>query len=434
MNCISFAAIKVYVDNHCGTCMAGGVQILGLHVTTAPRRHDYHQPVLESFKFVPYNSSQDPSSQDEKLVKYSELCADCSLKGLKALLMQHGSNGLKNKEHIETLVAAAVSDHQKLPVYKTETDTDNIEHDNHHSCLDVLRKIFEIDYEENFTENVENIVQDKREELKSDCLLGNVLKTDILKPCLDIVVENVLSKNLKVLEVDNTGMVDVACPLLASHPLLNVSYAVATTDPKSSESLAENEAVDEVIKWKPCDTIPGNFKKVHLVIANHIIRKQVNLKKSLLTIADCVEDGGFLLVQEVTKNFHLAWPLDGLCYEWECEDLSERVCDIYCDVPKWRQIFSEQGFEIIYEFSDNLLSTLFLLRRKRQYSVEIQTVFDVTDSSCDWVEELKNKMTTCQSKPKGENLWLRANDNISGVMGMVNCLRQEPGGERIRYI
>ena len=100
---ILFAAIKVYVDNDCGTCVAGGVQILGLHVTTAPRRHDYHHPVLESFKFVPY-TSDDAVSQDRELVEYSELCADCSLKGLQDLLNQHGSNGLKNKTHIETLV------------------------------------------------------------------------------------------------------------------------------------------------------------------------------------------------------------------------------------------------------------------------------------------------------------------------------------------
>ena len=429
---ILFAAIKVYVDNDCGTCVAGGVQILGLHVTTAPRRHDYHHPVLESFKFVPY-TSDDAVSQDKELVEYSELCADCSLKGLQDLLNQHGSNGLKNKTHIETLVSAALTD-QKSRIPKPPADIEHVETDKHHSCLGVLKEIFETEYNEQFTENIDHIVQGKGEELRSDCLLGNVHKAEIMKPCLDIVVENVLSKKLKVLEVGNTGMLDTTHHLLDSNPLLNISYTIATTDSDSSDVIKENEAIDDVIKWKPCDKIPANLKKVHLVIANNIIRKQVNLRESLSSIADCVEEGGFLLVQEVTLNFHLAMPLDGLCYEWTCEDLNDRVCGIYCDASKWRKIFSNEGFEIIYEFSDNILTTLFLLRRKMQCSPEMQTLLDVTDCSCDWVDDLKSKMTECQSKPKGENLWLRANDNISGIMGMVNCLRQEPGGDRLRYV
>ena len=414
--------------------------MLGLHVTTAPRRHDYHQPVLESFDFVPYTRSLDPSTLDESLVKYSELCGDCSLKGLQSLLYKHGSNGLKNRQQIETLVAAAVSD-QKNSISEQLSESENkllndidLAHDKHHGCLEVLKSVFDVDYCENFTEAVDDVVKSKSEMLKSDLLLGHLHQTDYLKPCLDIVVENTLTKNLKVLEVGDTGMRDVASHLLDSHPLLNVSYMVATTDPDTAAQLSENDGVSEVVKWKPCDTLPGNFKKTHLVIANDITHKQVNIRQSLLSMADCVANEGFLLVQEVTKNFHVALPLDGLCCEWECDDLSERTSGIYCDECKWRQIFSELGFDVIYEVSDNIYSSVFLLKKQSQNSLEIQTMLDVSNTVCDWVEELKSKMFECQSKPKGENLWLKADGHISGIMGMVNCLRQEPGGDRIRYL
>ena len=430
---IVISAIKVHVDNYCGTCVAGGVQILGLHVTTAPRRHDYHHPVLESFSFVPYTSSPDASLKGEELLKYSELCADCSLKGLQTLLNKYGSNGLKNKQQIETLVATAVSASQNVTDHGVKSDSKSAEQEKHHGCLEVLRTIFSVDYDEMFNDVVDDIVQSKCKDLMTDSLLGNLYQTGFLKPCLDIVVENSLSRNLKVLEVGNTGMIDIAYPLLDSHPLLNISYNVAVPSSDSGESLSEHELVNDVIKWQPCDVLPGNLKKAHLVIANNNTRKQGNIRQGLLSMADCLEEGGFLLVQEITKNFHVSLPLDGLCYDWECEDFTERTCGIYCDACKWRQIFSELGFEIVYEYSDNIFSTLFLLKKQMQYSLEIQTVLDVTDSSCDWVEDLKCKMFECQSKPKGENLWLKADSNISGIMGMVNCLRQEPGGERIRY-
>ena len=438
LNYAFFSAIECTVDNYCGTCVAGGVHMLGLHVTTAPRRHDYHQPVLESFTFVPYTTSLNPGSLDESLVKYSELCGDCSLKGLQSLLTKHGSNGLKNKQQIETLVSAAVAD-QKNMVSDAQNGLESkllndidLAHEKHHGCLEVLKSVFDVDYCENFTDVVDNVVKSKSEMLKSDMLLGHLHKTDNLKPCLDIVVENTLSKNLKVLEVDNTGMVDVAGPLLDSHPLLNVSYMVATTDTDTATQLAETDGVSDVVKWKPCDVLPGNFKKTHLVIANNITRKQVNIRQSLLSMADCVDDGGFLLVQEVTKNFHVALPLDGLCFEWECNDMNERTSGIYCDACKWRQIFSELGLEVIYEVSDNIYSSVFLLKKQTHSSLEIQTVLDVSSTDCDWVEELKSKMSECQSKSKGENLWLKADGHASGIMGMVNCLRQEPGGDKIR--
>lgn len=420
------------MDKHCGTCVAGGVHMLGLHVTTAPRRHDYHHPVLESFTYVPYTSSLDPELQDEFLVKYSELCADCSLKGLQTLLNKHGSNGLKNRQQIETLVAAAVSNHQDVSE-GTASAVKTSGHEKHHSCLDVLKAIFAATSSgENVKELVDDIVQSKAELLKYDSLLGNLLQTEYFKPCLDIVIENTLTKNLKVLEVGNTVIVDIAHPLLNSHPLLNVSYIVATTDSETTAKLSENEAVSEVIKWQPCDALPGNFKKAHLVIANNIVHKQVNVRQSLLSMVECVEDGGFLLVQEVTKNFHIALPLDGLCSEWECDDIGERTCGIYCDACKWRKIFSEVGFEVIYEVSDNIFSTVFLLKKHMKYPVESQIVIDISDTNCGWVDDLKCKMSECQSRAKGENLWLKADGQVSGILGMVNCLRQEPGGDRIR--
>lgn len=50
-----------------------------------------------------------------------------------------------------------------------------------------------------------------------------------------------------------------------------------------------------------------------------------------------------------------------------------------------------------------------------------------------WVEELIQKMKSLQQSDTKETLWLLAHDEpTNGIVGLVNCLRQEPGGHNIR--
>ncbi|KAJ8319449.1 hypothetical protein KUTeg_004540 [Tegillarca granosa] len=95
----------------------------------------------------------------------------------------------------------------------------------------------------------------------------------------------------------------------------------------------------------------------------------------------------------------------------------------------------EIGFEVIYMRTDGLLSTLFLLRRKLNYSKETQTYLSIDDFGCEWTEELKQKLSECQNKPEGHNLWITSTASMyNGIVGLVNCLRQEPGGDKIRCV
>ena len=61
------------------------------------------------------------------------------------------------------------------------------------------------------------------------------------------------------------------------------------------------------------------------------------------------------------------------------------------------------------------------------------TIINIDDLSFDWVEVVKTAMTTHQEAAPGHTIWL-VSENLpqSGIIGMVNCLKQEPGGDRIR--
>lgn len=53
----------------------------------------------------------------------------------------------------------------------------------------------------------------------------------------------------------------------------------------------------------------------------------------------------------------------------------------------------------------------------------------------EWVDTLKSTFTQFKNKPKNENVWMVADDNsLNGILGLINCLRQEPGGDRFRCI
>lgn len=51
------------------------------------------------------------------------------------------------------------------------------------------------------------------------------------------------------------------------------------------------------------------------------------------------------------------------------------------------------------------------------------------DAQFSWVAALKEKVLG----PSEDNVWLLSSrEPESGILGLVNCLRKEPGGEKIR--
>ena len=63
------------VNKTTSTCIAGGVQIKGMHATVAPRHHGHATPpTIEQYAFVPYKESN-LLIDDEDLLKYRDVCA-----------------------------------------------------------------------------------------------------------------------------------------------------------------------------------------------------------------------------------------------------------------------------------------------------------------------------------------------------------------------
>jgi fatty acid synthase len=58
-------------------------------------------------------------------------------------------------------------------------------------------------------------------------------------------------------------------------------------------------------------------------------------------------------------------------------------------------------------------------------------VIQVTDKHFNWVESLKSALK--QSETEGKKVMLVCQgDPLCGVVGLMNCIKQEPGGSNVR--
>ena len=134
-------------------------------------------------------------------------------------------------------------------------------------------------------------------------------------------------------------------------------------------------------------------------------------------------------------NLKLEISLQGFLEKWkDLENKTERDIGCWANKETWVKKFKALELELVASKSDGFQFTWFLVRKAAQDALTgNQTVVDVSKLDCDWLMELKEKMSANQKRPKGENLWLVSSGQpYSGIVGMVKCLVKEPGGGKVR--
>lgn len=395
----------VDVDEYTDRCRSGGVTIHGLHASTAPRRQQQHNPpTLEKYEFVPY-ISDNYVNQSPSLKSYAALCRHYALQSLKNL--QQSTTSVINQVTLQNILTELSEECQLLV-------EDVFPHEASSSLLELLKQKI------------------NSKDIHKDRLLKNLSQPEVLKPALDIVIENSTGSNLNVLEVEaeNSCFYRDVCPQMLSHPMMNICYRVTgkADDISPDETDLYNLSSE---KWNISD-LPPNIKPSNLIILKNVLHKQSNLKQTLQNLTQALDQDGFLLIQEVTENFPIMLAVHYLQNHLpKIDDSDTRSLYCFCTEEKWIQLFKEIGLSLIYKRSDGIMSSLFLLRKIKPI-VPI-TVIDVSCYNCTWFEDMKSQMLKIADGKSSKMLWLSANSgNPNGVVGMVNCLRREEGGSNIR--
>ncbi|XP_051529897.1 fatty acid synthase [Myxocyprinus asiaticus] len=396
-------AVDVHVNRCLDKITAGGVQICGLHATVAPRRQQQQTPpTLEEFVFVPY-VKLDCLRTNEKLGDQLRHC-----KGLVQRLQRKLTNqGVKIS----------------IPGLEDATEGQLIEAEAEKGLLRLLSMLCGLELNGNLHSELEQTVQKERDCLLQDPLLNGLLDSQALRHCLDTALENSTPGKLKVLEaLSGDGRVfSWAAGLLNIQPMLRLDYTasdVSTDQLAVHQSSLEEQGISSA-QWNPLQgPATGNLIGADLVVCNCVVGPVANPALLIENLTSAAREGGFVLLHILLKGDTLGETVAFLT--------SQNNRDGLLTQTEWEKLFQQASLNVVMLRKSFYGSALFLCRRQTPQKQPI--TISVVPTDYKWVETLKNTLAESSNSP----VWLMATQGHNGVVGMVNCLRQEPGGNRIR--
>ncbi|KAG0417206.1 hypothetical protein HPB47_005803 [Ixodes persulcatus] len=409
--------VSVVYEKYLNVCRAGGVVMKGLKTNVTPRRAVQQEPFLEEYQFVPYLDDESTGRQREAAVReYAEVCC-----GMARRVVE--SCG-KNMDQISDLMNG-FREAPELVLHKyLESMNDN------HGLLRVLASVEKAAKSSagSLVAMVQSALAAHKEDLERDLLNTALLQEDPLRHLLDVVVENTGVEKIKVLEVAADAGPSLLAPRVSS--LLALSHILLKTDltiahPQLDVLTAEQFPQDaKKVAWDVASPSNTALPEADLLVARYAAGSKA-LEALTVALAAQSRENGFVLLSlrtALTPAEMLLSTVDKVPFRAHSRDSVEAA-------------FGERGFRLV-GLRSNIVSALLLFRKRpaTPAGAEKQAVIRVGSGGLGWVEEIKAKATEYQERPVGENVWLVAEDvGTSGVVGLTNCLRQETGGDHIRW-
>ncbi|KAM4525814.1 fatty acid synthase [Fundulus diaphanus] len=402
-------AVDVHVSRCLDSIVAGGVQLSGLHATVAPRRQQQQSPpTLEEFVFVPHVITECLATSQTH-AEQLDLCK-ALIHQLQLKLAPHG---------VKLPVVGLPGDSADSPPSQEVSEP----------CLvRLLRLLCGLELNGNLHSELEQVVVKEQTCLLQDGLLHGLLDDPVLRHCLDISIENCTAGKIKVLEaLANDGQLfSRVVPLLNIQPMLDVDYTATAThlDLLSPHEPALEELAVASAQWNPLND-PASGKMAagaDLVVCNHAWGAlRTDPRQLVANLASGAKERGFVLLHTLLKGQILGDTVAVLTSTTQGNDQHGLLTQ-----AEWEKVFSEASLTPVAVRKSFYGSILFLCRRKSPSKQPVYLPVDSSDFL--WVEKLKAILADSSD----HRVWLTASQAHSGVVGMVNCLRQEPGGNRIR--
>jgi fatty acid synthase len=431
---VCIVGFNVKVDPVLGVCSAGGVQIAGLHATVAPRRQAQNsQPLLERYSFVPYIERSLATHGEPSLLQYLNACTSFVCSKVNQLL----ENGLTEQLPKVDFLRSQL---QQLKMGSKDLDNDDAFNDLCKKPSSVLasliRDVFDKPHDSVFVQNARNLISSQWNSLqKDDQALAFLTQSGngALRSCIDLAIENCAGSKVKIAEFKSSLYRQVNA-LLSLQPTLDVDYSLLNGSAEESD-LKQHRVRAALLNDKTQATL-GQFG---IVVAEDI-HSETDLASTLATLSSLVAPQGCLLLSEYTQSLPLLGVVMALGGQLDnVTDGDSRTAGALCSVERWTQLLAQMDFDLIAEKSDGLARSLLLFRKRCSAELsspsESALVIDTNEADFGWVSEVVECMQG--TKAKDCPIWLRAKScdgTYSGIVGLVNCLRREPGGQRIRCV
>ena len=310
-----------------------------------------------------------------------------------------------------------------------------------HVMFNILYELYKsaTDENQNLTpDKLKNFINDykkKSNELQKDMALDMTLNEKLIRSLTDIVSENnVPKKEVKVTEINLSSnyFVKEVEQNMAFFQVLptNVDYNLIV---KSKEDVSENFREKSTV-WDIKDGF--QLKSSDLIILRDTQELwELSLENLFKQINDSINGNGFLLT---VARFQLTEPelalnsvLNGK-KSINNSDLKKRIQEII-------EMSEKLGLHLICSKSDSIATMALLFRKieEKNKIPENNQIIEITaERNENWFEIIKEKLIDAKDADnKSDNVWLIARDtHINGIIGLINCLRLEPGGENMRCI
>ncbi|XP_025419053.1 fatty acid synthase-like [Sipha flava] len=181
--------------------------------------------------------------------------------------------------------------------------------------------------------------------------------------------------------------------ILESEPLISLDAMLATTQIQALAPFLGPMEIKMVNKSLENGPIESN---AHVAIAFDILKSE-NLLNNL---AETVKDGGFILTSESIN------------------------------VPE--SAIEKNNLVLISKSSAD--DRIFYLLRKLSEKLPVSEVIQVSEKSYEWVETLKSALKTVETDPSKNIVLYAQGESTNGIIGLVNCVKQEPGGNNVRSV
>ena len=308
------------------------------------------------------------------------------------------------------------------------------------NLLNELVKMIEQNSQDYDFPNTLRVMMSKPEFDISKDILNRVEKNQyLLKSLLDIVSECNTSSNvtLNILELNRSSnhiLGDYVVDILSLKNFMNrpIEYTIAT-----NKKLARMKTYDncyKLIDWEADETepFPNNIYDIDMIIfKDDISIWSMNTEINLFYSYDCLVDKGFLLSIFRCELTEAEISLNRIIGETvpNSEEFQKRIVD-------YSRIASNIGFTLIANKSDSIGTIL--LFRKILIPLQIPMKDEIIEFGQKinvWFDLVKQKLLDNHNKRSTKTIWLIANaSQINGILGFINCLRLETGGELFKCI
>ena len=410
-----------------------------------PRKVFSRTPLIEEYRYVPYDEvCPVKASQMESLDQYLRQCYGQAFNLI-------GKFNLSAEElttfddSVKSIIRAQVEVEQSSQLSGNES-IGSLED------KPLLKLLMDLNSIENNTIDEKSVEQFKEMilSLDSDLLNKSFEREDLFRPLLETVVENNGNNNrINVLEVTQSESIiaQTAIQLIQLSTFdMKVNYCLL--HPMVSKLSADSINGLECHQWLvEKSRLPSELNNYDLILYEDrfdLISSEFNVNLSQLfeSLWSSLKDNGFLIVvHKIGLNF-AEEVLAKISVESQNCNNNQKNCITNEDLIQRRdQILIEAekvGFSLICTKIDGFSAKSSLVLRKLSTDIRLerQTFIHVTNDKCEhWLEKLQNSLKTIEDRPESEYIWLLGDDSPNnGVIGLVNCLRKEPNGHRIRCI